>query len=75
MGPELTTSNLSRLWIIPLWGLMSTIVAHLIGWSGQALLRLPHWTIVAAGRPKPNALPLLLVQSLQYTGVLDDLSS
>ncbi|THH30806.1 hypothetical protein EUX98_g3379 [Antrodiella citrinella] len=75
MGPQLTTSNLSRLWIIPLWGLVSTIIAHLLGWLGQSLLKMPYWTIVASGRPNATALPLLLLQSLQYTGVLEELSA
>ena len=74
MGPEITIPNLARLWIIPLWGLVSTIIAHLVGWLGQVVFKLPHWTIVAAGRPNANALPLLLIQSLRYTGVLDHLS-
>ncbi|KAH8083748.1 hypothetical protein BXZ70DRAFT_900584 [Cristinia sonorae] len=74
MGPELTVSKLSNLWIIPLWGLISTVIAHLLGWLGQSILKMPYWTIVASGRPNSNALPLLLLQSLQYTGVLDELS-
>lgn len=75
MGPELTAPNLSKLWVIPLWGLVSTVIAHLLGWFGQTVLKLPYWTIVASGRPNANALPLLLLQSLQYTGVLDVLSA
>ncbi|KAH9946974.1 hypothetical protein B0H21DRAFT_692743 [Amylocystis lapponica] len=75
MGPELTASQLSLDWIIPLWGLIATIIGHLIGWAGQYLLGLPHWTIVACGRPNSNALPILLLESLQSTGVLDSLSA
>lgn len=74
MGPELTTLNLVRLWIIPLWGLVSTIIALFIGWIGQVLLGLPHWSIIAAGCPNSNSLPLLLIQSLQFTGILEKLS-
>lgn len=75
MGPELTVQKLSRVWIIPLWGLVTTLVAHGIGWIGYKLLGLPHWTIVASGRPNSTALPLLLLQSLQYTRVFEDLSA
>lgn len=75
MGPELTVTNLSKLWIIPLWGLASTLLAHGVGWLGQKALKMPHWTVVASGRPNANALPLLLLQSLQYTSVFDDLST
>lgn len=74
MGPELTAPSLSRYWIIPLWGLISTSIAHLIGWAGQRLFGLKHWTIIACGRPNSNALPLLLLQSLESTGVLSRLS-
>ncbi|KAI0958865.1 hypothetical protein AcV7_004563 [Taiwanofungus camphoratus] len=74
MGPELTVANLSRVWIIPLWGLVSSIFGHLIGWVGQRALGLKHWTIVACGRPNANALPLLLLQSLVHTGVLNFLA-
>lgn len=72
-GPELTVAELRRLWIIPVWGLLSTIIAHLIGWAGQHTFRLPYWTILAAGRPDSNSIPFLLLQSLKYTGVIDAL--
>ncbi|PCH43453.1 hypothetical protein WOLCODRAFT_90292 [Wolfiporia cocos MD-104 SS10] len=74
MGPELTASSLSRYWIIPLWGLVSTIIAHGIGWLGQRVLGIKHWTIIACGRPNSNALPLLLLHSLETTGVLEQLA-
>jgi len=74
MGPQLTTSKLKRLWIIPVWGFVSTILAHLIGWAGQKVLKTRNWIIVAAGRPNSSALPLLLLQSLESTGVLASLA-
>lgn len=74
MGPELTVPSLSRYWIIPLWGLISTAIALLIGWAGQSLFGLKYWTIIACGRPNSNALPLLLLQSLESTGVISHLS-
>lgn len=74
MGPELTARNLSSVWIIPSWGLLSTLLAHGIGYVGKRLMKLPYWTVVACGRPNSNALPLLLLQSLEHTGVLDLLS-
>ncbi|RPD78075.1 hypothetical protein L226DRAFT_550966 [Lentinus tigrinus ALCF2SS1-7] len=74
MGPELTARKLSIVWIIPLWGLVSTLFAHAIGYLGKRVMKLPYWTVVACGRPNSNALPLLLLQSLEHTGVLDTLS-
>ncbi|KAI8994085.1 auxin efflux carrier [Trametes punicea] len=74
MGPHLTKGKLSDVWIIPVWAFVSTALAHLIGWVGVRLFRLPYWTIVACGRTNSNALPLLLLQSLEKTGVLDTLA-
>jgi auxin efflux carrier family protein len=39
MGPELTPSNLSQLWIVPVWGFLSTAVAHAMGWIGVKLFK------------------------------------
>ena len=74
MGPELTADNLHRFWIIPVWGLVSTTIAHLVGWAGQAALKTPYWVIVAAGRPNTSAMPLLLLQALDNTGILAELA-
>lgn len=75
MGPELTVENLGRMWIIPTWGVVSTIIAHLLGWLAQSVFRTRSWLIVAAGRPNSSALPLLLLESLSSTGVLEALSN
>lgn len=74
MGPELTADNLHRFWIIPVWGLVSTTIAHLVGWAGQAALQTPYWVIVAAGRPNTSAMPLLLLQALDNIGILAELT-
>lgn len=75
MGPELTASKLKRLWILPLWGFLSTFLAHLIGWLGQKLFKTRSWVIVACGRPNSSALPLLLLKALSAAGVLDQFSN
>lgn len=75
MGPELTVSKLSQLWIIPVWGFVSTVIAHLVGWLGQKLFSTRSWVVVACGRPNSSALPLLLLQALSTTGVLDQFSN
>lgn len=74
MGPELTARRLCANWIVPLWGLIWSIIGHGIGYVGKRALRVPYWTIVACGRPNANVLPLLLIQSLEHTGVLDTVS-
>lgn len=75
MGPELTAGQLRRLWIIPVWGFASTIIAHVLGFVGYKLFKTRAWVIVAAGRPNTSALPLLLLQSLATTGVLDQFAN
>ena len=57
-----------------MWGLVSTTIAHLVGWAGQAALKTPYWVIVAAGRPNTSAMPLLLLQALDNTGILAELA-
>ncbi|KAM5531279.1 hypothetical protein V8D89_015080 [Ganoderma adspersum] len=74
MGPGLTARRLAADWVVPLWGLASSILGHVLGYAGKRALALPYWTIVACGRPNANVLPLLLLQSLEHTGVLDTLS-
>ena len=70
-GPQLTVKSIARLWIMLVWAVLSSAIAHGIGWAGQKVLGLEHWTILAAGRANSNALPLLLLESLKSTGVLD----
>ncbi|EJD41832.1 hypothetical protein AURDEDRAFT_169035 [Auricularia subglabra TFB-10046 SS5] len=73
IGADLTLAKLRKSWIIPVWGLASTLVAHAIGWAGKKAFKLPAWTIVASGRPNSSALPLMLLDSLSKAGVLDTL--
>lgn len=35
MGPQLTVPELRKFWIMPLWGIVSSVVAHLLGWIGM----------------------------------------
>ena len=35
MGPAITIDQLHRVWIIPVWGLVSSALAHLIGFLGK----------------------------------------
>ncbi|KAF7970051.1 hypothetical protein HWV62_25288 [Athelia sp. TMB] len=70
-GPELTMASITRLWIVLVWAVLSSAIAYGLGLAGQRVLGLEHWTILAAGRANSNTLPLLLVDSLASTGVLD----
>ncbi|TFK47305.1 hypothetical protein OE88DRAFT_791865 [Heliocybe sulcata] len=35
MGPQLTVGEIKRVWVVPIWGLVSTVIAHLWGWGAQ----------------------------------------
>lgn len=35
IGDNLTPELLKSSWIIPVWGAVSTLVAHAVGWAGQ----------------------------------------
>ncbi|KZV81213.1 hypothetical protein EXIGLDRAFT_731583 [Exidia glandulosa HHB12029] len=73
IGEDLSLSLLKAAWIVPVWGAVSTGVAHGIGWAAQRVFKLPAWTIVASGRPNATALPLMLLDALSKLGVLDAL--
>ncbi|KZP30671.1 hypothetical protein FIBSPDRAFT_1037951 [Athelia psychrophila] len=53
-GPQLTISSIYKLWIMLVWALLSSAVAHGLGWGELEC-----------------TLPLLLLESLKTTGVLD----
>lgn len=74
LGPQLIADKIFRLWIIPVWGLFSTASAHFLGSLGHAAYGTPYWLIVVAGRPNTSALPLLLLESLESTGIVKSLS-
>jgi len=76
IGGELQPKELRTAWIVPVWGIVSTMFGYGLGWAGkvgvdelawkaaltvsQRVLRLPAWTILAAGRPNSTALPLMV---------------
>ncbi|KAL9101092.1 MAG: hypothetical protein Q9163_003607 [Psora crenata] len=56
-----------------IWGLFYAFTSMLLGHALTRIFKLPSWTTPAIAFNNTTALPLLLVQSLSSTGVLDRL--
>lgn len=70
LGSELHLDTAVRYVPIVVWALVSTITSIFIGKAAVALFRLPTWVIPAIAFNNTESLPLLLLQSLETTGVL-----
>ncbi|KAL9125338.1 MAG: hypothetical protein Q9217_005448 [Psora testacea] len=58
---------------ILVWGLFYALTSMLLGYILTRVFKLPSWTTPAVCFNNTTALPLLLIQSLSATGVLDQL--
>ena len=59
-------------WFI-VWGLFYALTSMLLGYITTRVFKLPSWVTPAISFNNTTALPLLLIQSLSATGILDDL--
>jgi predicted permease len=73
LGSEMQVENASRYGVIVLWGLICHIISFLIGISGHYLFGFPDWTTAAIMFNNTASYPLLLIQSLDETGLLSGL--
>ena len=55
------------------WGLFYALTSMLLGYITTRFFKLPSWVTPAVSFNNTTALPLLLIQSLSATGILDDL--
>ena len=55
------------------WGLFYALTSMLLGWITTRVFKLPSWVTPAISFNNTTALPLLLIESLASTGILDDL--
>lgn len=60
---------------IILWALFYNITSMLLGLGLKRFMNLPQWVVPAIAFNNTTSLPLLLVQSLQATGILDSLDT
>ena len=58
---------------IIVWGLFYALTSMLLGYITTRVFKLPSWVTPAISFNNTTALPLLLIQSLSATGILDDL--
>ena len=59
-------------WVI-VWGLLYALTSMLLGHITTRVFKLPSWVTPAISFNNTTALPLLLIESLSATGILDDL--
>ncbi len=55
------------------WGLFYALTSMLLGWMTTRLFKMPSWVTPAISFNNTTALPLLLIESLASTGILDEL--
>ena len=55
------------------WGLFYALTSMLLGWITTRLFKMPSWVTPAISFNNTTALPLLLIESLASTGILDEL--
>lgn len=73
IGSELHLGSANRYFVILLWAFMCHFISFLIGISAHLVFGLPDWTTAAIMFNNTTSYPLLLIQSLEQTGILSKL--
>ncbi|KAI1105242.1 auxin efflux carrier [Jackrogersella minutella] len=73
LGSELHLDTAMRFVPVVIWATIFTVISIGIGKASVALFRLPKWAVPAIAFNNTQSLPLLLLQSLEATGVLASL--
>ncbi len=73
IGSELHGGSAHRYVLVLFWALCCHLVSFIIGISANKLLGMPDWITVAIMFNNTTSYPLLLIQSLDETGILGDL--
>ncbi|KAI9674730.1 MAG: hypothetical protein M1817_001634 [Caeruleum heppii] len=73
VGSELHLETLGRYVPILVWSLFYNLLSMGIGIAATKFLKLPSWTTPAIAFNNTTSLPLLLIQSLDATGILKTL--
>lgn len=73
VGSQLHYDTASKYIPILLWALTYTLLCMALGWTLKRIFKFPAWTVPAICFNNTTALPLLLVQSLDSAGILDQL--
>ncbi|EJU04229.1 hypothetical protein DACRYDRAFT_48587 [Dacryopinax primogenitus] len=64
-------SSVFRLWPIVAWAVAYPVISLLLTYPLLHPLQLPRWSLLAAAFNNTTALPLLLIESLATTGILE----
>jgi len=73
IGSELHSGSAYRYVVILVWALLAHLVSFLIGVGAHLLLGMPDWITAAIMFNNTTSYPLLLIQSLDETGILGSL--
>lgn len=73
IGSQLHAGSAGRYGIVLVWAIACHIVSFLIGIFAQSMLKMPEWTIVAIMFNNTTSYPLLLIDALSETGILQSL--
>ena len=73
IGSELHAGSAHRYGILLLWAFVCHFVSFLIGIAAHIFLGMPDWITAAIMFNNTTSYPLLLMQSLDATGLLDQL--
>ncbi|KAI0898307.1 auxin efflux carrier [Annulohypoxylon nitens] len=73
LGSELHLDTIGNFVPIVIWATLYTVASIGIGMAAVAFFRLPKWAVPAIAFNNTQSLPLLLLQSLEATGVLSSL--
>jgi predicted permease len=73
IGSELHTGSAARYGIILLWAIATHLVSFFIGMFAHYVLKLPSWTAIAVMFNNSTSYPLLLIDAMSETGILESL--
>jgi len=73
IGFELHVGSVNRYGIILIWAIIAHFVSFLIGIAAHFWFKMPSWITCAIMFNNTTSYPLLLIQSLQETGILSNL--
>ncbi|KAI1208842.1 auxin efflux carrier [Annulohypoxylon truncatum] len=73
LGSELHLDTVVHFVPVVIWATIYTVTSIGIGMAAVAFFRLPKWAVPAIAFNNTQSLPLLLLQSLEATGVLSSL--
>jgi predicted permease len=73
IGEEFHLDTIGLYVPIIIWSFMTITISMLLGLGLKRLFKLPDWTVVAICFNNTTSFPLLLIQTLETTGILENL--